>query len=81
VQDEINEIQDSPVVLRSQKVISQNVLQTEAKFSRPSSSDYSDIEHHADNTQDIPVATVKERINKFNQEPNKTESRPSSSVI
>ena len=79
VQDEINEIQDSPVVLRSQKVISQNVLQTEARFSRPSSSDYSDIEHHAENTQDILAPSVKEKINKFNQEPNKAESRPSSS--
>merc|ERR1712013_479037 len=79
VQDEINEIQDSPVVLRSQKVISQNVLQTEARFSRPSSSDYSDIEHHAENTHDILAPSVKEKINRFNQEPNKAESRPSSS--
>merc|ERR1712106_355207 len=46
--DDVDEIQESPVVLRSQKISANNALSAGTKFSRPSSSDYSDIEHHAD---------------------------------
>ena len=77
--DDVDEIQESPVVLRSQKISANNTLNAGTKFPRPSSSDYSDIEHHADKTQDVAAASVKDKISIFNQEPIKVDSRPSSS--
>merc|ERR1712106_830450 len=77
--DDVDEIQESPVVLRSQKISANNALNAGTKFSRPSSSDYSDIEHHADKTQDVAAASVKDKISIFNQEPIKVDSGPSSS--
>eukprot|EP00092_Neocalanus_flemingeri_P001529 GFUD01001631.1.p1 GENE.GFUD01001631.1~~GFUD01001631.1.p1 ORF type:complete len:1483 (-),score=457.12 GFUD01001631.1:238-4536(-) len=75
---------DSPVILRSQKVSTNITLKAESTFSRPSSSDYSDIEHHPEVNQDIAAASVKDKISIFNQEVTDVESktsRPSSSDV
>ena len=75
--NDVKETEDSPVVLRSHKISATNELKAETAFSRPSSSDYSDVEHHADTSQDKAAASVRDKISIFNQE--SVKSRPSSS--
>jgi len=74
--------QDSPVILRSQKISADKALKPAPSFSRPSLSDYSDIDHHPEISQDMTNASVKNKISIFNQEPSNVDSgtsRPSSS--
>jgi len=69
----------SNVSIYSQKILTNTTIKSENVVSRPSSSDYSDIEHIQEENKDIAAASVKDKISIFNQESKNVDSRPSSS--